>query len=344
MKYGGNGIQILKENEPGPERQRDEILKGGEATMIHWGDMWDFHTDLRNVQRLPPDRIYLREQIDLASAAKLGGIFSATGRMAGAPSEVQIEKLKEEVELIRSAEGLRLVLNSEDVEGGGRQVLHAEGVYFVKKSDDLSLIDWMWDVGFRSLAPLYNEDNALGGGSMGDATRGLTGLGRDFSLHAWGKGFLLDCAHANHRTKNDLIDLALVTGFPLHYSHGHLGDPVVTAFGERGLPREMAQRLLETGGLVGLSPHPGFLGKFGRHLEEIEFLAEIRPGSVVLGTDFAGTNTPGPQGNRLFDECMGVWGLPDFARTLAEIHGEDFARDYFGNTLKTFLEKSLPGS
>ncbi len=312
--------------------------------MIQWGDFWDFHTDLRNIQRLPANRAYLKEQIDLATASKLGGLFSATGRMASAPADEQIEKLKEEVALIRGAERLSLVLSSEDVAGEGRQVLHAEGVYFVESSDDIALLDWLWELGFRSLAPLYNEDNPLGGGAMGDAARGLTGLGRDFALHAWEKGFLFDCAHANHRTKNDIVDLALVTGNPLHYSHGHLDDPVVASFGERGLPREMAQRLFETGGLVGLSPHPGFLGQFERHLEEIEFLAEARADSVVMGTDFAGTNTPGPEGNRLFGECKGVWGLPEFARRLAEIHGEDFARDYCGKTLKTFLEKALPNS
>ncbi len=312
--------------------------------MIEWEGIWDFHTDLRYMQRLPADRAYLKEQIDLPTAAKMGGLFSATGRMAGAPAGEQIEKLKEEVALIRGAEGLRLVLTAKDLPGAGRQVLHAEGVYFIESADDIDLLGWLWELGFRSLAPLYNEDNPLGGGAMGDPTRGLSDLGREFTLHAWQKSFLFDCAHANHKTKNDLIDLALVTGNPLHYSHGHLDEPVVTTFGERGLPREMALRLFETGGLVGLSPHPGFLGKFGRHLEEIEFLADAHADAVVMGTDFAGTNTPGPDGKRLFEECTGVWGIPGFAARLAEIHGEDFARDYCGKTLKGYLEKALPHS
>ena len=144
--------------------------------MIQWGDFWDFHTDLRNIQRLPADRAYLKEQIDLVTASKLGGLFSATGRMAGAPADKQIEKMKEEVALIRGAERLSLVLSSEDVAGGGRQVLHAEGVYFVESSDEIALLDWLWELGFRSMAPLYNEDNPLGGGAMGDAARGLFSL------------------------------------------------------------------------------------------------------------------------------------------------------------------------
>ncbi len=121
----------------------------------------------------------------------------------------------------------------------------------------------------------------------------------------------------------------------------NLGEPVAQSFGERGLPRDTARRLLETGGLVGLSPHPGFLGNFERHLEEIDFLAEVRPDQVVLGTDFAGTNVPGPGGNRLLEECKGVWGIPGFAGRLADIHGQDFAGAYCGRTLRAYLEESL---
>ena len=80
--------------------------------MIGWEEIWDFHTDLRYMQRLPSDRAYLKEQLDLPTAAKMGGLFSATGRMAGAPAGEQIEMLKEEVALIRGAEGLHLVLRN----------------------------------------------------------------------------------------------------------------------------------------------------------------------------------------------------------------------------------------
>jgi microsomal dipeptidase-like Zn-dependent dipeptidase len=241
------------------------------------------------------------------------------------------------VNLIAGAKGMDLVLTSTDLGGTGNQLLHAEGIYFIQHEEDIKLINWLWDIGFRSLGPMYNEDNSLGGGAMGDPGRGLTPLGRVFMMNAWERGFILDCAHANHRTQADMLDLALVMGNPLHYSHGHLDQPAVKLFGERGLLRDEASRMFETGGLVGLSPHPGFLGTFERHLNEIEFLANQNPNQVVLGTDFAGTNQPGPEGNRLFDECRGVWGIPTFGRRLSNIHGEDFARAYCGRTLKAYL-------
>ncbi|OGL61028.1 MAG: hypothetical protein A3J27_02505 [Candidatus Tectomicrobia bacterium RIFCSPLOWO2_12_FULL_69_37] len=309
---------------------------------IGFEDIWDFHTDLRYMVNLAPDKAYLSEQIDLAAAGRLGGLFSAAGRKAGAPQAEQLKLLEADIRLIRQTPGLTVVLQAADLPGTGRQVLHAEGVYFIEREGDLELLDWMWEQGLRGLGPLYNEDNALGGGAKGDPARGLTPLGRAFLMRAWEKGFLVDCAHANHKTKEDMIDLALVTGNPVHYSHGHLDEPAVTAFGERGLPRPGARRLLETGGLVGLAPHPGFYARFDRYIEEIDFLAEVAPGQVCLGSDFAGTHTPGPAGNRMFTELKGVWGVPAFAGRLARVHGEDFARSFCGGSLKEHLRRALP--
>ncbi|MEK6710647.1 MAG: membrane dipeptidase [Nitrospinota bacterium] len=309
---------------------------------IGLADIWDFHTDLRFMVNLAPDKAYLAEQIDLPAAAKLGGVFSATGRHAGAPQAEQLKLLEADLRLIRQAPGMTVVLQKADLPGAGRQVLHAEGVYFIERESDLGLLGWMWEQGFRFLGPLYNEDNALGGGAKGDPTRGLTPLGRDLLMRAWERGFGVDCAHANHKTKDDMIDLALVTGNPIHYSHGHLDEPAVSAFGERGLPRASARRLFETGGLAGFSPHAGFYGAFDRLVEEIGFLAEVAPHQVSLGSDFAGTHTPGPGGLRMFPEIKGVWAVPAFAERLARLHGEDFARSFCGRALKELLLRTLP--
>jgi len=53
--------------------------------------------------------------------------------------------------------------------------------YLLEQTIDLDLIDWLWEQGFRSIAPLYISYNALGGGATGDPTRGLTPLGSDFA-------------------------------------------------------------------------------------------------------------------------------------------------------------------
>jgi microsomal dipeptidase-like Zn-dependent dipeptidase len=316
---------------------------------IELENIWDFHIDLQQVQGTPVAKDYLLEQIDLPTATGIGGFFNATCHKPGeplpnaaVPQAKQLTDLEEQIRIIRGAEGLTLVLSAAEVEGSGRQILHAEGVYFIKQASDLDLIDWLWEQGFRSIAPLYNSDNALGGGGTGDPARGLTPLGRDFAIRAWEKGLLLDCAHANHKTKEELVGLALETGNSLNYSHGFLGAPIFSRWGERGLPRTTARKIFETGGLVGFSPHPGFLGTFERFLEEIDLLAEIAPGQLVLGSDFAGINFPGPEGNRLFEECKGIWGVPNLAEHLGDVYGEDFARAFCGGTLKAYLKRTLP--
>ena len=290
----------------------------------------------------PPDAPHFLDQLDLPTARKLGGFFTATWRLVVAPQAEQIDLLKEHMAVIKGGEGLTLVRSAADIEGVGRQVLHAEGIYFIETEKDLDFLDWLWEEGFRSLGPLYNEDNALGGGGKGDPGRGFTPLGRDLALRAWAKGFLIDSAHMNHKTLEDLIDLALATGNTVHYTHGHLDAPLRPELGQRGIPRELVRKLFETGGLLGLKPHPGFLGTFERHLEEIDFLAEIAPDQVVLGSDFCGMTVPRPDGVRVFEECKGIWGVPGFAERLARIHGEDFARGYFGDSLKALLKRTLP--
>lgn len=312
-------------------------------------NIWDFHVDLKNIQQAPLEKEYLLEQIDVPTAIHIGGFFNAICHKpvdppprADEPQDKQLADIEDQIRTILSTDGLSLVLSAADVEGTGRQVLHAEGIYFIRQTKDIDLVDRLWDKGFRSLAPLYSSDNALGGGSAGDPNRGLTSLGRDFALRAWQKGFLIDCAHTNHKTKEDLVDLALKTDNSINYSHGFLGAPIYTRYGERGLPRKTAQKLFKTGGLVGLSPYPAFLGTFERYLEEIDFLAEIAPNQLALGSDFAGINFPGPNGNRQFEECKGVWGVLDLADCLANIHGKDFARAFCGGTLKAYLQRSLP--
>ena len=167
--------------------------------IIELKDIWDFHIDLQNVLQVPVVNDYLLEQIDLPTATQMGGLFNATCRKPGGPlpsadvpQDKQIADLNDQIRTIRGTKGLSLVLAAADLEGAGRQILHAEGIYFIRQIRDLDRLDWIWEQGFRSLAPLYNSDNALGGGSGGDPGRGLTRLGRDFVKRAWEKGFLLD--------------------------------------------------------------------------------------------------------------------------------------------------------
>ena len=99
---------------------------------IEFKDVWDFHTDLRFLADLSDEDAHLLEQIDIPTAAKLGGVFSALGRLADAPQEAQFEALERDLELIRGSEGLSVVLSRKDLEGvgavdtRGRRLFHRE--------------------------------------------------------------------------------------------------------------------------------------------------------------------------------------------------------------------------
>lgn len=302
---------------------------------VELSDVFDFHTDIRFLvlpEDAPHDRI--PDQLDLPTCRGIRGVVSATGRLLNVDRQTQWAKLEAEVSALRAIEGLTLFREAADLTGSALQVLHAEGIYFLEHERQLDDLDRLWEMGFRSLGPLYNEDNPLGGGARGDGQRGLTPLGRRVFELGWERGFLMDCAHCNHRTQADVIDLALELGRPLHFSHGLLDEPHLALFGERGLPRAHAERLLTTGGLVGLSPHPGFYGTFARYLDEIAWLAERAPGQTVLGSDFTGIITP-PE---TFPEYPSGAHTPEFAEQLAERHGADFARDFCGRTVVKALE------
>ena len=129
-----------------------------------------------------------------------------------------------------------------------------------------------------------------------------------------------------------MIDLALVTGQEMHYSHGHLDEPLLPVFGERGLDLvqtlrrmhigarlllglHMARRLLETGALIGLAPHPGFYETtFDRASGgDLETGASFhRPGAAPRWRSASTTfDRPGPR--------SGLFPIPGGAR------GSDFA-------------------
>lgn len=310
--------------------------------MIELNEVWDFHTDVRLLVKLGDDWRLPRliEQMDLETAAQLGGIFSATGRSCDKPRDRQWERLEGEVGIIENLPGLTVARTRGDLEGAGRQILHAEGIYFITSRSHLDDLERLWERGFRSIAPMYNEDNALGGGARGDRGRGLTPLGRQVCEKAWERGFMVDAAHANHKTLSEMIELAAAVGRPVHYTHGHLDEPVLEIFQQRGLPRPLVERLAATGGLVGLSPYPAFVGYWRRFMDEVAFLADVAPHQAVLGTDFTGMVTA----PLMFPQFAGAAATPEFAEMLAGVHGEQFARDFCGRTLRGVVEESLPVS
>jgi hypothetical protein len=66
----------------------------------------------------------------------MGGLFNATCSVPGepppsavVPPDKQIADFNDQIHTIRAAQGLSLVLSAAELEGAGRQILHAEDLF-----------------------------------------------------------------------------------------------------------------------------------------------------------------------------------------------------------------------
>lgn len=131
-----------------------------------------------------------------------------------------------------------------------------EGCDYIKDEEELELL---YDMGVRSILPVWNEKNKYGSGIR--TNDGLTQEGRLFLQKAIDLGMIIDVSHANEKTFYDIISLV--------EKEKKLGkNPVVMAShsnvrslcdSKRNLTDEQLLKLNEVGGYIGLVVHAGFL-------------------------------------------------------------------------------------
>lgn len=135
-------------------------------------------------------------------------------------------------------------------------VPHLEGTQGVRTVDD---IDALYAAGVRSLGLVHFADNALAEaregqfGLLSDLLQkrrrpgGLTRLGHAAVDRMIALGILIDLAHANEQTQDDVLALAEAKGVPVIFSHAGSELRVV-----RTLDEARARRVARSGGLVGI--------------------------------------------------------------------------------------------
>jgi membrane dipeptidase len=201
-------------------------------------------------------------------------------------------------------------------------IFHFEGVEPL--DTDLHALDLFYQAGLRSLGIVWSRPNAFGHGvpfnfpSSPDTGPGLTDAGRALVKRCNQLGVLIDLSHLNER---GFWDVAELSAAPL----------VATHSGVHALcpsPRNLTDRQLdaigETGGVVGVNFHIGFLRTDGRtdletSVSEIArhaaYIADrIGIDHVALGSDFDGATMP--------HDLKDVAGLPVLVQALRH-HGFD---------------------
>lgn len=127
-------------------------------------------------------------------------------------------------------------------------VLHLEGANFIKKSEDLFLLDVFFDLGGRSIGPFWEIDNNLGtAGRAKNKKAGLSSLGIAFLEKAIKMGFIIDLAHASNQSLEEMLQMNIKR---LTFSHG--GCQKISK-NKRDLTDNQIRQIINSGGMLGIS-------------------------------------------------------------------------------------------
>lgn len=175
-------------------------------------------------------------------------------------------------------------------------ILHFEGAEAIHP--DVSAIQAFYDIGLRSLGLVWSRPNVYGHGvpfefpGSPDKGPGLTEAGVALVRECNRLGVLVDLAHINER---GFWDVAEHTSAPLVVTHGAAHALCPTS---RNLTDGQLDAIGETGGVVGINFHVGFLREDGTRNPDMPLGVLVRHvdyavnrigiDHVALGSDFDG--------------------------------------------------------
>jgi len=185
-------------------------------------------------------------------------------------------------------------------------ILHIESINIFTDNDWDKLEKW-YEMGWRSLGPVWNLTNPLGGGVY-DPDKGLTDLGK--KLIHWLKEhkIIVDFAHMSKKT---FLEVADILDGPIFVSHA--GAHTVCP-NDRNCDDEQLKLIAETGGVIGVFLAANFVSKEDRvevghlvdHIDHIKKTIGID--HVALGTDFGGlTGDKFVEGLTCVDDLHKLW-------------------------------------
>ena len=169
------------------------------------------------------------------------------------------------------------------IEGGGG---------FFADSPELSVL---YGAGLRVLGLAW-DTNELASCAKDKDDRGLTEEGRALATRASEMGIIIDVSHLSDKSFYDLLD---TTSYPVIATHSNFRDVTDSP---RNLTLDMAKKIAERGGVIGLNLFPGFLSSSGtatvddifRHVDYA--LEKLGEDVLAFGCDIDGTRGRYPVG------------------------------------------------
>lgn len=225
---------------------------------------------------------------------------------------------KGDVKIVRTVKELEKCLK----DGTFAMILHFEGVEAI--DTDLDALHLFYQAGLRSVGITWSRPNAFGYGVPfafprdPDIGPGLTEAGKALVKECNQLGVMVDLSHLNEK---GFWDVAALTSAPLVATHSNAHALSATP---RNLTDKQLDAVKESGGIVGINYHIGFLRSDGRadkktSLNEIvrhaAYIADrIGIDHVGLGSDFDGATMP--------QDLKDAAGLPKLMKAFKE-HGFD---------------------
>ncbi len=166
-------------------------------------------------------------------------------------------------------------------------ILGIEGADMIENEDDFLFVK---DMGVKVITPVWNYENKLATGVLGDINRGLTLLGKQLIPVFNRENILIDYSHMNDKS---FYDCASISKAPIIATHSNSR---AICNNPRNLTDEQFLHIVNTGGCVGINFYPPFLNESGdatvddiiKHM--VHFLELGGENNIGFGSDFDGVD------------------------------------------------------
>ena len=222
------------------------------------------------------------------------GTFSGAHRMSGAFDRASEAIARGYLFVDALGGALQIARRSADIECIHRDGAHGIVIDFQNTTafgDDLSRVDYFYNLGLRMVQLTYNLRNLVGDGCTEAHQGGLYYFGREMVQRLNEARILVDVSHCSEQVGWDAMKISTA---PIVVSHSA---SKAVCYHDRGKTDELAKAVADHGGYFGVVIVPGFIAEspeatlddFARHIEHLVDVMGID--HVGIGTDKTG---PGP--------------------------------------------------
>ena len=222
------------------------------------------------------------------------GTFSGAHRISGAFDRASEAIARGYLFVDALGGALQIARRSADIECIHRDGAHGIVIDFQNTTafgDDLSRVDYFYNLGLRMVQLTYNLRNLVGDGCTEAHQGGLSYFGREMVQRLNEARILVDVSHCSEQVGWDAMKISTA---PIVVSHSA---SKAVCYHDRGKTDELAKAVADHGGYFGVVIVPGFIAEspeatlddFARHIEHLVDVMGID--HVGIGTDKAG---PGP--------------------------------------------------